>query len=223
MAIINKKSGLFLIRILVLIIVLVWVWMPEFLLWHVNLKLPTAEIINESRSLPSTSTLIELGQMDLKPPSNPLDDSQVIILAEKALNGILSVPGFDDIAASPIFNESDLNQGSALQQLIFASLITVDYLLEAYRITHQDKFYVAALKSIQAFCNFESSRFLDIGFLWNAHAIAARVPVLIKFWLYYRDREDFEVILAQQLFKLIVRSGLLLAKPEHYSWRTGHG
>ncbi|HNE57578.1 MAG TPA: hypothetical protein PK565_08745, partial [Nitrosomonas sp.] len=65
MAIINKKSGLFLIRILVLIIVLVWVWMPEFLLWHVNLKLPTAEIINESRSLPSTSTLIELGQMDL--------------------------------------------------------------------------------------------------------------------------------------------------------------
>ncbi|TXI25486.1 MAG: hypothetical protein E6Q61_02215 [Nitrosomonas sp.] len=220
---INIKYGLLLTRTIVVIVILIWIWAPEFLMWHVNLKTPTAEIINESRSLPSTSTLIELGQMDLKPPSNPLDDSQVIRLADKALNGILSIPGFDDITVSPIFDASDLSQGSAKQQLLFASLITVDYLLEAYHITHQDKFYVAAMKSIQAFCNFESSRFLDIGFLWNDHAIAARIPILIKFWSYYRDRDDFESTLAQQLFKLIIRSGLLLAKPEHYSWRTGHG
>lgn len=223
MATINKKPSLFLIRILLLIVVLVWVWAPEFLLWHVNLKTPSTEIINQSRSLPSTGSLIELGRMDLNPPSNLLDDIQIIRLAEKALNGIFSIPGFDDISVSPIFDETDLYQGSAKQQLLFASLITVDYLLEAYRVTNQDKFYVAALKSIQAFCNFESSRFLDIGFLWNDHAIAARIPVLIKFWLYYRERENFEVSLAQQLFEIIIRSGLLLAKPEHYSWRTGHG
>ncbi len=202
---------------------LIWIWTPEFLMWHVNLKTPSIEIITQSRLSPSKNVLTELNRMDLKPPSNPLDDSQIIRFADKALNGILSIPGFDDIAVSPIFDASDLSRGSAKQQLIFASLITVDYLLEAYRITNQDKFYIAAYKSIQAFCNFESSRFLDIGFLWNDHAIAARIPVLIKFWSFYRDRDDFEVTLARQLFELIIRSGHLLAKPEHYSWRTGHG
>lgn len=219
----SKQFNSLLIRITIFISIITWIWAPEFLLWHVKVNNLLPETIDQSRLIPSKNTLVELGTMDLRPPSNLLDDQQIIRLAEKVLNGLFSLHGFDDLPISPVFNAIDLHKGSAKQQLLFASLTTVDYLLEAYRATGQEKYFNVALESIKAFSDFESSRFLDTGFLWNDHAIAARIPILIKFWLNYRDRDDFDLALAQKFFELIIRSGLLLAKPEHYSWRTGHG
>lgn len=219
----NKRFNSSLIRISIFISIVAWVWAPEFLLWHVKINDLRPEKIDQSRLIPSRNILVELGKMDLRPPSNPLDDQQIIRLAEKVSNGLFSLQGFDDIPISPVFNAIDLYKGSAKQQLLFASLTTVDYLLEAYRATGQEKYFNFALDSIKAFSDFESSRFFDTGFLWNDHAIAARIPILIKFWLNYRDRDDFDPVLTQKFFELIIRSGLLLAKPEHYSWRTGHG
>lgn len=219
----NIRFNSLLIRISIFISIMAWVWAPEFLLWHVKINDLHPGTIDQSRLIPSRNILVELGKMDLRPPSNPLDDQQIIRLAEKVSNGLFSLQGFDDIPISPVFNAIDLYKGSAKQQLLFASLTTVDYLLEAYRATGQEKYFNVALDSIKVFSDFESSRFLDTGFLWNDHAIAARIPILIKFWLYYRDRDDFDHALAQKFFELIIRSGLLLAKPEHYSWRTGHG
>lgn len=102
-------------------------------------------------------------------------------------------------------------------------MAAVDQLLDAYELTHREEFFDVAKESILAFASFESKRLLDTNMLWNDHSIGARISVLIKFWAHYRQRADFDFNESQAVFKLIARSGLLLAKPEHYAWRTGHG
>jgi hypothetical protein len=139
------------------------------------------------------------------------------------VRGTLSLRLFPDAPISPVFSPADLQKGSLRRQLLVASFAAVDQLLDAYRLTGREEFFQLARDNIVAFAGFESSRWLDTGFLWNDHAIAARVPVLIKFWALYRQRADYKPETARMVLSLVARSGMLLAKPEHYSWRTGHG
>lgn len=108
-------------------------------------------------------------------------------------------------------------------ELMFASLAAADLLLDAYRITGRDQFFQLARDVVVAFAEFESVRWVDYGYMWNDHAIAARVPVLVKFWAVYRSRLDFEPRIGRIVLNLVVRSARLLAKPSFYAWSTDHG
>ena len=199
------------------------VWFPEFELWYVDPKPITTEEIELAREEPAQPLINELVQMGLK-PLVATDNSDIKIRrAEKLLRGVLSLDGFPDAHVSRVFSPSDLGRGSEKWRLIFASLVGVDQLLDAYATTGNEKYFDLARQNIVAFARFESTRWLDVGYLWNDHAIAARIPVLIKFWMNFRQRSDFDTELGKLVLNLVARSGLLLAKPEHYSWRTGHG
>lgn len=201
-------------------LVIIWIWLPEFSLWYVRPVPPSTEVIERSKILPSADILQEIAEMDLKPPADLIPPDEIIKQAESVTEGILKIPGFPDVEISPVFSPNDLNK---YPQLFIASLAAIDQLLDAYELTHREKFFELAKKSILAFAHFESKRLLDTNMLWNDHSIGARISVLIKFWAQYRQRTDFDFKEAQTVFKLIARSGLLLAKPEHYAWRTGHG
>jgi hypothetical protein len=209
--------------VLVALAVIAAIWWPEFALWYVAPKQPSAEVVAKLRSVPARDVLVETGRMDLKPPFRQPSNGEIVELAEAVGRGTLRIPGFPDEQITPVFTPANLYKGSYRSMLLAASLVDVDFLIEAYRLTGQEKYFQLAQKSILAFAHFENSRLMDTGFLWNDHAIAARIPVLVKFWAAYREREDFDLKTAQSVLKLVSRSGLLLDKPEHYAWRTGHG
>lgn len=217
----TKSSAL--LGIMISLMVIAAIWIPEFLLWHVKAEPPSAEMILRFRTEPTGEVLHELGEMDLKPPLPPASKSEVILMAEGLTHGVFRVPGFPDEQISPVFSPADLRKGSLKWQLVAASLAGVEQLLDAYRQTGKEEYFELARANIVAFARFESSRWLDVGFLWNDHAIAARISVLIKFWALYRQRADFNLETARVVLSLVARSGLLLAKPAHYAWRTGHG
>lgn len=207
-------------RIVLAFAIIGWIWLPEFSLWYVQPITPSAETIERFRTVPEQSILDELGQIDLKPAGSIAPRDKVVGLAENITKGILNIPGFPEVEISPVFSPNDLQK---YPQLLIASLVAVDQLLDAYRITGREEFFRLAKESLLSFAQFESSRMLDFAMLWNDHSIGARISVLIKFWAQYRQRTDFDSAVAQTVLSLVARSGLLLAKPEHYSWRTGHG
>lgn len=210
----------FLLRIILALAVIGWIWLPEFLLWHVQPATVTTKIIEHSRTVPERSVLNELSQINLQPPASWVSSKGAAERAENVTKGVLDIPGFPSVKISPIFSSDDLQKHP---QLLIASLVAVDQLLDGYTVTGREEFFYLAKENLIKFSEFESSHFLDTGFLWNDHAIAARISVLIKFWIYYRNREDFNLDDAQKILRLVTRSGLLLAKPEQYAWRTGHG
>lgn len=212
-----------LLGLLTSLAVIAAVWFPEFDLWYVDPVRPTPEVILMSKAQPDLDTLTEIGRMDLRPPGPPISHGEAVRRAESLTEGVLGVPGLPDQKVSAVFSPTDLRKGSLKWQLIAASLAGVDQLLDAYQLTGREDFFRLAEENILAFAQFESSRWLDTGFLWNDHAIAARIPVLVKFWALYRQRPDYGEATARTILSLVARSGMLLAKPEHYAWRTGHG
>lgn len=215
----ERSSVLF--RIILASAVIIWIWLPEFTLWHVSPASLSPETIERSRKIPELSVLNELGRIDLKLPASLLSHKEEVIRqAENITKGVLTIPGFPEIQISPVFSPNDLQK---YPQLLIASLIVVDQLLDAHQITGREEFFRLAKENVLSFARFESSRILDTQMLWNDHSISARISALIKFWAQYREREDFNSDEARLVLNLIVRSGLLLVKPEHYAWRTDHG
>jgi hypothetical protein len=209
--------------ILVALAVLAAIWYPEFELWSAVPERPSDATIERARAEPPRALLLELGRMSLMPPSNPADRDEIIRQAGNVARGVLSLPGLPDETVSTVFSPDNLHKGSLKWRLLSASLANVDQLLDAYRLSGKQEFFELAERNVVAFAHFESSQWMDTGFLWNDHAIAARIPVLIKFWTEYREQPRFDPAVARSVLLLAARSGMLLAKPEHYAWRTGHG
>jgi hypothetical protein len=141
--------------------------------------------------------------------------------AEHLLKGELKLPGSVPWKFTTPFASRDLDR--APSQLEFAGLIVPIILLDAYELTSRPEFFVMARESIVKFAEYEAAAWLPPGFLWDDHATAARIPVLIKFWRLYRSRPDFDPRVARTVLQLLARSGKLLAKPSHYTFRTNHG
>ena len=151
------------------------------------------------------------------------NDEQLIGAAEKLLKGRAEVPGFSAIDIHHPFDPADLDRGSGLWQLQFSGLVVPEILLDAYRITGREEFYQAARNDILAWAKYERGAWLDRGFLWSDHAVAARVRTLADFWSVYRHRPDYRPEVAAEIWTFAARSGALLAKPELYTLSTNHG
>jgi hypothetical protein len=121
------------------------------------------------------------------------------------------------------FRESDLDQGLPSSQLKFASLVVPELFLEAYRISGRREFFVSARDVILAWARYERQAWLPRGFLWNDHAVAARVPVLAQFWADYRNDPNFDSEVAREILEFALRTGSMLAKDSHFTFATNHG
>jgi hypothetical protein len=150
-------------------------------------------------------------------------DAQLIEKAEKLLKGSAEVPGFPAIRIQLPFDPADLERGTGLWQLQFSGLIVPEIFIDAYRLTGREEFYEKAREVILGWAKYERSSLLNRGFLWNDHAVAARVRTLADFWSIYRHRHDYRSDVAQQIWRFAARTGALLAKPDQFTVATNHG
>ena len=81
---------------------------------------------------------------------------------------------------------ADLLHGGPSFQLSLASLDLENLLLDEFEYSGDRRYYRAARDRILAFANWEEQQRKPIAFLWNDHAIAARIAVIVRFWRYLR-------------------------------------
>ena len=206
------------ISLLLATVVFISIWVPELAHWYVRPASITDSRLEEARKAPEKRMLDEVGAMQLGWSGVESDTNEIVASAELLTRGTLSLAGFQPISITLPFSPGDLvGRGPGIWELMFASLAAADLLLDAYRITGRDQFFQLARDVVVAFAEFESARWVDYGYMWNDHAIAARVPVLVKFWAVYRSRPDFEPRIGRIVLNLVVRSARLLAKPSFYA------
>jgi hypothetical protein len=210
------------LTILIFLLTLGSIWYPEFARYHVPSETITPSMIEEARRQPANAVFEEI-QAHRMLPREWQSDAQLISSAEKLLKGKAEVPGHDSIDIHLPFDASDLERGSGLWQLQFAGLIVPEILIDAYRLTGREEFYVTAREIILAWASYERGALLEHGFLWNDHAVAARVRTLSDFWSILRRRPDYRADDAQAVWGFAARTGGFLAKPDQYTFSTNHG
>ena len=202
-------------------LVFIGIWAPELMHWYVKTPSVSHSLIAHARLAPGQTVLDEIASMRLG--GMVVAPTETIAVAEQVMKGSLNLP---DLPATPItlpFAPEDLDHGLPVVQLMTASLAAADILLDAYKLTRREAFFYQARDAITGFANYEASQWLDRGLMWNDHAMASRISVLIKFWAAYRARPDFDPQVANTVIHLVLRSAKRLAKPSFYAWRTGHG
>lgn len=196
-------------------------WLPEVLHYHVpNGRLPSSV---DMRTLGVPQQLNAALAAKLVESVQFQNEQQWLTAADKLLAGQLSLPGFDPLYINLAFDPADLDKGLPTAQLAYASLAAPDILLRAYEISGQPKYFQAAKKFMISFCRYEQSRWLANGFLWNDHAIASRVSVLIRFWKNYLQFQTVDRQLEPLFFTALMRHAELLAKPDLFTVATNHG
>lgn len=210
------------IWVIIPVLVIASIWLP--VVRHYNV--PDIQIshftVDRARRAPSESVLREL-QGDRLLHHGWTSKQQVVAAAEDLLHGELHVGGHAPIKFRLPFHPKNLTPSLPSLQLQVAGLVAIDLLLQAYELTGQEKFFLAARKSIVEFARYEQSAWLPRGLLWNDHAVANRVFVLSDFWRLYRRHGDFQPEVARTILELVARSGELLAKREHFTFNTNHG
>lgn len=174
-----------------------------------------------ARKAPQRRLLDEIAEMSLG--ITGMNSNQTLLAAEQMLRGTLSLEGYAPAPITLPFAPKELEQGLPGRQLMIAGLAIPSVLLDAYRITRREEFFQHARDAIVAFARYESTRWVNHGFLWNDHAISARIAVLVKFWMEYREHPDFEPEVGRIIISLVSRSARLLAKPAFYAPGTDHG
>lgn len=207
---------------LIAALVLLSIWLPEITHYHVVTPSIAPEVIQKSRELPSILVMEELAALRLGEEVN-LPAPELIRTADEIKKGVLHLAGYAPIPIGIPFDPRDLEKGLPTWQLQFASLAAPEILLDAYAITGKEVYFKLARDMILAWINYEKSQWLPQGFLWNDHAIAARVMVLGKFWGAYRVRSDFSPEVARSVLEAISRSGEMLAKEGLFTFATNHG
>jgi hypothetical protein len=201
---------------------LILVWYPEFKRYHVPREVITQRMIEQGRTQPPDAVLEEMRSHRLL-ERDWQSEAQLIATAEKLLRGRAEIPGLQPIEIHLPFDPSDLDRGSGQWQLQFSGLIVPEILLDAYELTGRQEFYGLALDVLLAWARSEKKAWLDKGFLWNDHAVAARARTLADFWNIYRHRQDYRSEVAAELWGFAARTGASLAKPEQYNFATNHG
>lgn len=203
------------------LLVLAAIWVPEVRHHHLATPAPAAGVDESLRSQPADAVLARLDE--LRYGADALGAAERVARAGEILQGqYRALSG----AILPLDLEPDdagLEQGSPAAQLEIASLAPADTLLAAYRLTGEERYYAAALRSVLAWGRYERAAWLPRGFLWNDHAVAARIPVLASLWRQYRHHPGYRPEVAAELLGFVSRTTARLASADHYTARTNHG
>lgn len=196
------------------------IWLPEIVHYHAATPEIGRDVVAELRRVPDDQVL---GRIDGVRFGLSRADSDAPILAEEILAGRFHTRDGEVLPARLEPTAEYLRTGSGSAQLQTSSLAVAETLLDAYRATGNERYFDAALTSVLAWARFERSAWIPVGFLWNDHAVAARVLVLTRLWREYRTRADFDPARAAQILAFVARSTELLSRPSHYTARTNHG
>lgn len=213
------RVGLFLIPLFVIL----FIWLPELRHYYVTGIDDEKLSFKTLRQLPDETTWQRVANVSYLPVAWRGDNELLAIVNRLLQDGRLQLDGYPEMSLSLPFREEDLERGQPSWQLMFASLLIPDMFLRAYELTGQERFFDAARQSILAWARYERAAWLPQGFLWNDHAVAARIPVLARFWRHYRRHREYRQDEAALVLGFVARSGQLLAKPAHYNYATNHG
>ena len=117
----------------------------------------------------------------------------------------------------------DLDRSDPLEALAFSSLHHIDILTQAYIERAKPEYLKLATEQLLAYARLEKSSWKNTGFLWNDHAIAARIGAIIRFWKIYRQHSSFKESDASDILHHVARSVTLLASPKHFTAWSNHG
>lgn len=212
----------FVLRLSVPALLILSIAIPEHRLFMIERRPPSASVLQQLVTLPPQEILEEISEMSLAVTLG-IPTALRTKAAQNVLSGRLDAPNF---LSQPIFLNNWPNylaQGSPTLQLALASLATEDLLLEAYERGGNPDFYRLARDRILAFAAWESQQRDPIAFLWNDHAVAARIPVIIRLWSHMRNDAQSTFDQKEVLVSLVERSGELLAKSQLFTVRTNHG
>jgi hypothetical protein len=198
------------------------VWLPVLSYYAIPQVAVTEPDVAAARSTPSNAVLAEVGDFNLLSVAEQRPDVAVGV-AESILEGRLELPNLPDAPIRIPFSPDDLDGLPADLQLSFAGWIVPDMLLSAYEQTGRESFFAMARDVVEAWDNYERSARLPKGFLWNDHAISARVRVLAEFWRLYRQRSDYTPSEGRAVLEQAARYRALLADPARFTFATNHG
>jgi hypothetical protein len=204
------------------VVVILSIWVPIVDRYTVNEIGVSPDMVESARALPSDAVLAELREFDLLPIDPRTPDMEVAV-AEGILRGELAVPGLPSARIGLPFMPDDLDGLPSDLQLFFGGFIVPDFLLAAYETTGREEFYNAARDTILAWGRYEQSARLPKGYLWNDHAIAARVRVLAEFWRTTRQRPDFRPDEGRPILQQAARYLELLSDPGQFQFASNHG
>jgi hypothetical protein len=205
--------------------VAVAVWSPHLAHYYVGSPTVTPAMLEEARRVPDDALLRELAGFapgyGVVQPVFAMPDP--VPAATRLLAGDVDMPGLPRLRVTLPFSPTDLDKDDDEGQLTLAAFTLPQLLLRAYAKTQDDRYLFAARDMIVGWADYERRAWLPRGFLWNDHAVAARIPVLAAFWLAYRHHPAYDPAVGRKLLAFVARSGALLARPAHFTVTTNHG
>jgi hypothetical protein len=200
--------------------VIAWVLQPVFIHSWVSTPALRAETALTLRSEPDAARLAALArQRPLGPGA--LDAGEAVRQADRWLADAHAEGGTHPLQFD--VSAEDFSQDQGIAALPFASLYAADVLVTAFTATGRQHYLATARDVILGFARFERSAWREPGLLWNDHAIAARVGVVLRFWNVYRTHPLYAASDAAEVLQHVARSATLLARPSHFTAWSNHG
>ena len=219
---IQSNAFFFVVRLLPPLLLIFSIYFPEHYTFSVDRTRPSNEMLNNLNKVPARAVLDEIAAISLG-TSFAVSDSRRKSMANASLEGQLIAPELQSASVPLLGWSADLLHGGPSFQLTLASLSLENLLLEEFEHSGDRRYYEVARDRILAFANWEEQQRKPVAFLWNDHAIAARISVIVRLWQHLRGDADATVSQKEALIALVMRSGELLAKPKLFTVRTNHG
>lgn len=198
------------------------IWVPEIAHFHVARPEMTDTQVDQAISGGDKNVAAAIQRIDFG-LAGDLSDIETVLAAENMLVGRLYVPGVGYRDVGWPFEKGHLLLGGPTFQLRMAGLAWLELVVDAWRLTGEDKFLDFAEENALRFIRFEARQILPTGYLWNDHAVANRTIVYAHLWAALNTKNGIKRETARSLLVAADRSARLLARPSHYTYRTNHG
>ena len=152
-----------------------------------------------------------------------LNKAEAVRKAERVLAGTIEFHRSPQAQVAVPFERANFNVGRVSHQLFIAALVPVDLLLQAYRLSGDERFLRAALDDVIAFERVDRFSLIPSGLQWNDHTMSNTIAIVAELWSYVRDRNDLDAEAGPAILRLVARTGERLAKPFFFTYRTNHG
>jgi len=220
----NKlKNILFLCALITPLLVIYGVWYPVLNAFSIcDIDVREHQVL-ASQKYPEKSIVQKLTSVSFGSPLTRNEEKRLIDVAENLLRGYVTLENYENRVIKLPFDSGAVYSGNSSWQLAYSSYLVPRIFLDAYIKTGRADFLHAAHDFILSWESFERDVWSPESFVWNDHAVAARISVLADFWYYYKDHPDFTIQSGTRLITMAARQASFLARDINYTFKTNHG